>query len=274
MFVTGFTKARFWILVLTSSMQFTSSQMISPNLIIISSSQIRIGIPNELLRLLPLGHSPIHSQRSSQEVHRKPHGKYAMICIMLNWSQKNGCLAGISSWKSDLYEFIDVISWDKRQYRLNFHCPRLYSDTVCPHRCYLNPTVLASGNLEVQLDRDMFWGHQHEPTIIISVGGHFTCVWSRLGGILLACGEAIAGVPGDRWTHGRCDRRRWDIMIGDTCTLVGIMNNWLSSARSPLLYQFIRREIKLTEVTIEAYHCYQLHAKFYTISLSQSYLNK
>jgi hypothetical protein len=38
--------------------------------------------------------------------------------------------------------------------------------------------------------------------------------------------------------------------------------------RSQLLYQFIKRVIKLTVIIIERYHCYQLHTKFYRISSS------
>jgi sorting nexin-29 len=38
----------------------------------------------------------------------------------------------------------------------------------------------------------------------------------------------------------------------------------LVSGRSPLLHHFTRRAIKLTAVIIKAYHCYQLHIKFYS----------
>jgi hypothetical protein len=48
-----------------------------------------------------------------------------------------------------------------------------------------------------------------------------------------------------------------------------IRKNCLRSGRSLLLYQFTRMAIKLTVVIIEAYHCYQLHTKFFQISFSQ-----
>jgi hypothetical protein len=51
--------------------------------------------------------------------------------------------------------------------------------------------------------------------------------------------------------------------------LIGMRKNCLSTGRSPLLYKFMRRKIKLTVVIIEACHCYELHAKYYPISLSQ-----
>jgi hypothetical protein len=55
--------------------------------------------------------------------------------------------------------------------------------------------------------------------------------------------------------------------------LLGIRKNCLSSGRSILLYQFIRTMIKLTVIIIEAYHCYQLHTKFYPTSFSQGYVH-
>jgi hypothetical protein len=39
------------------------------------------------------------------------------------------------------------------------------------------------------------------------------------------------------------------------------------SGRSLLLYQFTRRMIKLTVIFIVVYQCYQLHTKFYQISI-------
>jgi hypothetical protein len=51
--------------------------------------------------------------------------------------------------------------------------------------------------------------------------------------------------------------------------LFGIRKNCLINGRSLLLYQFIKRVIKLTVIIIVGHHCYQLHTKFYRISSSQ-----
>jgi hypothetical protein len=50
--------------------------------------------------------------------------------------------------------------------------------------------------------------------------------------------------------------------------LFGIRKNFLISGKSLLLYQFIRRAIKLTVVIIVVYHCHQLRTKFYPIFFS------
>jgi hypothetical protein len=42
--------------------------------------------------------------------------------------------------------------------------------------------------------------------------------------------------------------------------------NCLISVRSLSLYQYRKRETKLTEIIIVGYHCHQLHTKFYQIS--------
>jgi hypothetical protein len=52
--------------------------------------------------------------------------------------------------------------------------------------------------------------------------------------------------------------------------LFGIRNNCLISGRSLLLYQFVRRAIKLAVVIIVGYHCYQLRTQFYVISFTRS----
>jgi len=36
-----------------------------------------------------------------------------------------------------------------------------------------------------------------------------------------------------------------------------------------IMLSILKRVIKLTVVTVEEYHCYQLHTKFYLIVLSQ-----
>jgi hypothetical protein len=51
--------------------------------------------------------------------------------------------------------------------------------------------------------------------------------------------------------------------------LFAIRRNCLINGRSPLLYQFTKRMIKLTVIVIVGYHCYQLHTQFYRISSSQ-----
>jgi hypothetical protein len=51
--------------------------------------------------------------------------------------------------------------------------------------------------------------------------------------------------------------------------LFEIRKNCLISGRSLLLYQFIKRGMKLTVAIIVVYHWYQLHTKFYQISFSQ-----
>jgi hypothetical protein len=45
--------------------------------------------------------------------------------------------------------------------------------------------------------------------------------------------------------------------------LVGTKKNCLSIGKRKFLYKFTERVIKLTTVIIEAYHCSQLHTKFY-----------
>jgi hypothetical protein len=50
--------------------------------------------------------------------------------------------------------------------------------------------------------------------------------------------------------------------IHNSLILFGIRTNFLSSGRSPLLYQFTRWAIKLTVVIIEACHLYQFYTEF------------
>jgi hypothetical protein len=54
--------------------------------------------------------------------------------------------------------------------------------------------------------------------------------------------------------------------------LFGIRENCLISGRSPLFYQFRKRVIELTVITIMGYHCYHFHTKCFVISLSQGYI--
>jgi hypothetical protein len=73
---------------------------------------------------------------------------------------------------------------------------------VVPHMCDLNNIELRSEKLKNRIrSKNVSW----DISMNRLQARHFTGVWSRLRGILLACGEAIAGIPGDRWTHGRCD---------------------------------------------------------------------
>jgi hypothetical protein len=51
--------------------------------------------------------------------------------------------------------------------------------------------------------------------------------------------------------------------------LFGIGKNCLRSEKTPLLYQFTRRVIKLTSI-IEEYHFYQLLTQFYPVFFPQS----
>jgi hypothetical protein len=51
--------------------------------------------------------------------------------------------------------------------------------------------------------------------------------------------------------------------------VIGIKNNCHSSGRSLPLYPFLERGIKLTVVSTEEYHCYQLHRVLSSILVSR-----